>query len=195
MEKKILRAELREAARAMSPEYRQTASAALAAKVQQLPVWKRSHAVLMYMSLPMEPDTALLREAALREGKILLLPRCLSNRRMEAVPCSRDAEWMTGPWGIPCPAGPAFPDEPDLCLIPCVSAAPDGTRLGHGAGYYDRYLASLVTVRLCLCFSALVRPSLPSEATDIRMHGVMTENGLLQPNLFPELFGHSPENG
>ena len=64
---------------------------------------------------------------------------------------------------------------PDLILVPCVTATPNGVRLGHGAGYYDRFLAEHSAKTVCLCFGALLRGDLPAEETDIPVDLVITE--------------------
>ena len=65
--------------------------------------------------------------------------------------------------------------EPDLILVPCVAASPGGIRLGHGAGYYDRFLAEHSGKAVCLCFRALLRADLPMEETDIPMDLVISD--------------------
>ena len=74
------------------------------------------------------------------------------------------------------PAGEKIP-QPDLILVPCVAAAMDGRRLGHGAGYYDRFLAGRGAKTFCLCFGRLLREDLPAGPEDIRMDAVVTEDG------------------
>ena len=49
----------------------------------------------------------------------------------------------------------------DLSLIPCVMADKRGGRLGHGAGYYDRFLAKAQGKKLCLCFSWYLTDKIP----------------------------------
>ena len=83
-----------------------------------------------------------------------------------------------GTLGIPEPPAPedtACIPEPDLIIVPCMTASPGGVRLGHGAGYYDRFLAAHSGKTACLCFRALMRADLPAEETDIPMDFVITD--------------------
>ena len=162
----------------LTEAYRREASREITDRVLSLPFWKQASTVMAYWSLPSEPDTRELMETALREGKTLLLPRCLDAARMAALPV-RDLNGLTpGALGIPEPGpaedGTAVP-EPDLILVPCLAAAPHGVRLGHGAGYYDRFLAEHSGKTVCLCFRALLRGDLPAEETDIITDLVVTD--------------------
>jgi len=162
----------------LTPEYRQEASREITRQVLALPFWKAAGTVMAYWSMPSEPDTRELMETALREGKTLLLPRCLDGARMAALPVRNLEGLNPGVLGIP---EPAFPTdgtripEPDLILVPCMAAAPHGVRLGHGAGYYDRFLAEHSGRAVCLCFRALLRGDLPAEATDVITDLVITD--------------------
>ena len=177
-EKQRVRQEVRMVSEQLAPEYRREASREITRRVLSLPVWKEAGTVMAYWSLPTEPDTRELMETALREGKKLLLPRCLDGNRMAALQVDSLEGLKPGALGIPepepDPAGAAAP-EPDLILVPCVAAAPNGTRLGHGAGYYDRFLAEHTGRAVCLCFRALLRADLPAEATDIMADLVITD--------------------
>ncbi len=177
-EKQRIRLETRLISEKLTPEYRQEASREIARQVLEHPLWKQAGTVMMYSSLPGEPDTRSLMKTALREGKTLLLPRCLEAGRMEALPVKDPGELMPGTLGIPEPApakdGTRIP-EPDLVLVPCVAAAPNGIWLGHGAGYYDRFLAEHSAKTICLCFRKLLRSDLPAEMTDISMDYVISD--------------------
>ena len=169
-EKQRIRQEARIISEGLTPEYRREASREITRQVLALPEWKKAATVMAYWSLPTEPDTRELMETALREGKTLLLPRCLDAGRMAALPVKDLAGVKPGTLGIPEPEmtadGTEVP-EPDLILVPCMAAAPNGVRLGHGAGYYDRFLAGHTGRTICLCFRALLRGDLPTEGTDI----------------------------
>lgn len=87
-----------------------------------------------------------------------------------------------GPYGIPEPPAGA-PEVPPqrlaLCVLPCLAAAPDGTRLGYGGGYYDRFLPlACNAVKIALCRAVLLEPVLPRECHDVRADFVLTEDAL-----------------
>lgn len=169
-EKQRIRQEARMVSERLTPEYRNEASREITRQVLALPEWKAAATVMAYWSMPTEPDTRELMQTALREGKTLLLPRCLDRTRMAALPVKNLADVEPGILGIPEPEMPsdeAKIPEPDLILVPCVAAALHGARLGHGAGYYDRFLAEHPGRAVCLCFRALLRGDLPTEETDI----------------------------
>ena len=177
-EKQRLRQEVRQISAGLSPEYRREASREITRQVLSLPSWKQAKTVLAYWSLPEEPDTRELMETALREGKTLLLPRCLEGGEMAALPVKDPDGLKPGPLGIPEPEMPADggkAPEPDLILVPCMAASPGGIRLGHGAGYYDRFLAAHSGETACLCFRALLRADLPAEETDIPVDLVISD--------------------
>lgn len=177
-EKQRIRQETRQISEGLSPEYRSEASRSITGQILALPVWKQARTVMAYWSLPEEPDTRALMEAALRDGKTLLLPRCIDAAEMTALPLKDLSETSPGRLGIP---EPSFPEEgtvipePDLILVPCMTAAPGGIRLGHGAGYYDRFLTEHSGKTICLCFRALLRADLPAEDTDVPMDLVITD--------------------
>ena len=177
-EKQRIRQEIRMISKGLSPEYRQEASREITLKVLKLPFWKKAKTVMAFRSMPEEPDTQALLETALREGKTLLLPRCLDGQRMAALPVKGLAELRPGRMGIqepPVPEEETELPEPDLILVPCMAAAPNGIRLGHGAGYYDRFLAEHPVQTVCLCFRALLRSDLPAEDTDIPVDFVISD--------------------
>lgn len=179
-EKQRIRQQVKQVSAMLTPKYRRRASEEMTGQVLALPFWKEAKTVMAYSSLPEEPDTRALMDAALREGKTLLLPRCLDAKRMVALPVTDPDALEAGVLGIPAPAMPECTDglpEPDLILVPCVAAAMHGIRLGHGAGYYDRFLAEHPAKTVCLCFRALLQADLPAEETDIPVDLVITDEG------------------
>ena len=177
-EKQRIRQETKLVSERLTPEYRREASREITSQVLSLPLWRQAETVMAYWSLPGEPDTRELMETALREGKTLLLPRCLDPVTMVALPVKDLSELRPGAMGIaepPMTEDGADTPDPDLILVPCVTAAPHGVRLGHGAGYYDRFLAEHAGKTVCLCFRALLRADLPAEEKDIPVDLVISD--------------------
>ena len=177
-EKQRLRREIREAAATLPGDYRAEASRRIAEQVRAMDAYRNARVVMMYMSLPEEPDTRMLITDAAGTGKTVLLPRCVSPERMIALPFTGWENLERGWLDIREPVMPAEGTEipvPELILVPCVSAAPDGRRLGHGAGYYDRFLAGQQAETACLCFRRLMRKNIPAGPLDRRMDRVITD--------------------
>jgi 5-formyltetrahydrofolate cyclo-ligase len=69
----------------------------------------------------------------------------------------------------------------DLLLMPLVGWDESGTRLGMGAGFYDRALAPLcqsdAPVRAGVAYQLQKIPDLPNEPWDIRLHMLLSETG------------------
>ncbi|MBR6186561.1 MAG: 5-formyltetrahydrofolate cyclo-ligase [Clostridia bacterium] len=177
-EKQALRKAVREKARLLSSACRDAASRSIERQVFSLDAYRRAKVLFVYVSMPGEPDTRGVIEAALRAGKRVLAPRCQKKPRMDAVEIHGLHALTPGALGIPEPdqsAPAARPEEIDLAIVPCVSASRRGGRLGHGGGYYDAFLSGLRCKKICLCFSALLREDIPMAESDVWMDQVITE--------------------
>ena len=174
-EKRELRRKAKQAARGISAAERAAASREITERIRALPQWRSAETVMLYHAAETEPDMEALCLLAITEGKRVLLPRCLGRTEMEAVPWRPETSLRENAFGILEPEGPAFQGDPDLIVVPCVAATRDGIRLGHGAGYYDRFLAEHPGERVCVCFEKLIFERIPEEETDVRILPVVTE--------------------
>ena len=176
-EKQRIRNEIRMRTAALTEAYTAEASRKITEQVLALSQWQEAKTVMAYVSMPGEPDTGELIRKALEAGKTLLLPRCVDGQRMEALPVTDMNQLVPGRLRIPEPSASeeAAAPVPDLILVPCVSASPAGNRLGHGAGYYDRFLENSSAFTVCLCFRALMSAQLPADGTDVPMDLVVTD--------------------
>ena len=135
--------------------------------------------VTCFVSMATEPPTNQLR-AKLRElGKDVLLPIMKPGNSLAWGYDGDDL--VKNSYGIFEPA----PMEIDISqanaiLIPALRVGRDGTRLGRGAGYYDRALANVPShadggpIRICLVFDDEVDASVPSEPHDELVDVIVT---------------------
>ena len=66
----------------------------------------------------------------------------------------------------------------DLIIVPCLAAGRNGERLGHGGGYYDRFLASSTGKTVCLCFKRNILDEIPLDEHDVMMNLIITEEAV-----------------
>lgn len=174
--KKTLRKSVTTRVKLLPGAYRAAASRSIAEQVLASGEYRAAKRIFLYIGMPTEPDTAGIIEAALSDGKDVYVPKCISRTEMLAVRIKSTADLVPGAYGIPEPTDLSEtigPDTIDLILVPCVSAWTDGRRLGHGAGYYDRFLKGNADKTLCLCFRKALSPDIPTDENDVRMHRVI----------------------
>lgn len=181
--KLALRRTVRAQRAARSPEDSASAGHAIAEVALELPRLRQAACVALYVSMPGEPDTAVLLAELRRRGTTVLLPVILDDARLDwAVD---DGQLAPGAMpGVSEPAGtrlgPAGLGGAAVVIVPAQAVDTHGVRLGRGGGYYDRALASADPDALVV---ALVHDDelLDAEDTPVRreshdrdVHGVIT---------------------
>ena len=71
----------------------------------------------------------------------------------------------------------------DFAVLPCVTCNYLGQRLGHGGGYYDRFLSQYRGGTVLLCRELLIRQEIPVEPHDYPVPWVLTERGLYEDGI------------
>lgn len=180
-EKKALRAQIKEKREALTKEYFADASDRIADAVIGSEFFNSAGTVFAYISMPDEPDTKRIIQTALSMGKTVCVPKCYGKGVMSAIRINSYDDLQPGMLGIPEPVNceAVIAEESiDLGIIPCVSANILGQRIGHGAGYYDRFFEKSRCTTLCLCFEELASEYIPMGGYDRMMDYVVTENGV-----------------
>jgi len=178
--KGLLRRELNRLAEEWTPEQKRESDEDLISQFLALPAVERAESIMLYWGVGVEPDTRPLLENLLAAGKKVCLPRCLPENRMEARKIERMDQVRPGLFHIPEPddtCAVISRDDLDLVLAPCICCDLAGFRLGHGAGYYDRYLAGYRGTTVCLCREEFLQDHLPREPYDLPADIVLTEYG------------------
>ena len=176
--KKQLRKSVTAQVKALSLPYRSAAGERIQSKLLSLPEYKQAERIFVYVNMPTEPETGRVIRQALADGKCVCVPKCITKTDMLAVRIRSTDQLRPGAYGILEPIDcteTLGPEAFDLIVVPCVAASADGRRLGHGAGYYDRFLSRSGGKTVCLCFQTAIRADIPVDENDIRMYRVLSE--------------------
>jgi len=168
-------------------------------------LYTKADIVLAYASMPEEAPTADIIARCLADGKKLALPKIKSsivNFFFLDASTSLEKQLSKSAYGIDEPIDSArqfFPElflheqlktpQNILVIVPAIAFSKKGHRLGRGGGFYDRYLArllspsahtSLVTIHLCgMCYSFQILDTLPCEKHDVHMQYILSEKELI----------------
>lgn len=199
--KKKLRAQMKDMlSRMFSEENGSTAAAARNAAdyVFTLPAYKKAQNVLIFLSCGHEISTEYLIQHITADGKRLAVPRIVpgtSDMSFFFLDSSRSigSQTETGSYDITEPLASlerievsCFPEK-TLILVPGLAFTESGWRLGKGKGFYDRYLAGVISLNTgthlplaltAFCFSRQIVASLPHDADDIPLTHIICEKGI-----------------
>lgn len=140
----------------------------------------------LYCALAGEVPTERIRHAYLAAGAMLYYPRATAGRTLAFYPHREGDGWETGPYGIPEPSNPAGVEPRlsgwDIIVVPGLAFDRRGNRLGHGFGYYDRFLGGLPASvpRVGLAWASQRIPEVPVDAWDVPVHALVTEEGVIR---------------
>ena len=138
-----------------------------------------------YRPIRTELDPTPLMIALHRAGHRLCVPVILG----EGQPLEFH-EWWPDVAMKPGPFGAEVPDDthvllPNLILAPMLCFDAQGWRLGYGGGFYDRTLEGLRATRKVraygFAYAAQQIERVPTEPTDQRLDGIVTEKGITRP--------------
>ena len=187
-QKQNMRQAVKKVSVCLTEEERKKADAVIAKRILSLPQYREAETVFCFVSMPGEIDTTKILEDAFAHGKRVGVPKCISKGVMEVYEITSLEELEeSGPYHIREPkgtsegqsskeAGLIEPEEIEFAVVPCVSCSSDGKRLGHGGGYYDRYLAKSQAIRAVVCRRAEMREDIPVDTYDLKMDIVITDH-------------------
>jgi len=136
----------------LGPEERCRRNKELVGNILNTEEYQKAKTIFSYRAVRAEVDLSELDRRAIKDGKIVLYPLCTSKTAMEARRPKTEADYRKGAFGIPEPDPEKSeyyaPDQIDLVLCPCTSFDEQGTRIGMGGGYYDRYLPGCVNAKV-----------------------------------------------
>jgi 5-formyltetrahydrofolate cyclo-ligase len=149
--------------------------------------FRESRTVLFYMNLGSEVATETMIRKALEYEKFVALP-WVDKKEGKIVPLKvddLDGDLKPGYGGIrePIPQQcKAIPVENiDLAIIPGIAFDERGGRIGHGTGFYDRFIPNLdvTTRKVALAFECQIVAQIPMEPHDRYIDIIITEKRII----------------
>ena len=159
-QKKELRTKVKKKISKLSRRETEESDKKILHQIKSLAEYKNADTIFCYVSTEKEINTIPLLQEILDSGKRLGVPKC-TGKECDII---------------------LDPTEIQFAIIPCISCNRKGERLGHGGGYYDRYLEKMPEdcEKAILCRESLMCDEIPTEEHDERMDLVISENGIIR---------------
>lgn len=152
----------------------------------KMDVLQNAEVILCYAGYKSEVGTTELIKTLLESGKKVYLPR-VDGDEMEFYRIYNLNDLLEGYKGIPEPdmkcedvfEGPV--NEKVVMIMPGAAFAKDGSRIGYGKGFYDRYLTKYdIMNRIALCYYTQIVETIPSDEHDKNASVIVTEKGITE---------------
>ncbi len=172
----------------MSEAEKEWASGAIADMLSGIEEYTRAHKVFVYLNSQNEPNTEEIVGLALMLEKVVCVPKVCGDE-MKSVAITPFTNFKTNKWGILEPISNIEVDDVDVAIIPLLAF--DGLkRVGHGKGYYDRYLSSHDCIKIGIAFDAQCVSGLDVDSWDVPLDMLVTEKRVVDKDCEREnIFG------
>lgn len=183
-DKKHLREYYRKQRQSLSAEDRTAFAQTIFDSLIKMPLIQKAQHIAFYRALREEISTDLLLDWALSHHQSCYVPIVSDNANLQFVAVSKETIWKPNKFSVLEPADPHSlttrePAALDVILVPLVSFDKKGTRLGMGAGFYDKTFAFKKEARtptlIGLAFECQQHDQLPCASWDIPLDMVVTE--------------------
>ena len=156
-------------------------SALIIKNLIQSEVFEQAYSILLYASTTDEVNTWDLLHYCLYQNKRVFLP-ILKGVQIGEVKNIKDLRKNKLDIFEPVKtSGKDIYSKIDLAIIPGIVFDLQGSRLGHGTGFYDQLLNKIPTKvnKIALAFNVQVLPKIPQANHDIKMNYLITEEKII----------------
>ena len=140
-------------------------------------IYRTSKVLMMYMPLGNEVHTQEIIDKAFEDGKVVVVP-VTDVDNTDIIPCSisRNTAFVSGAYSINEPDDKCRIDENeiDVVLVPGIAFDRNGSRIGFGKGYYDKFLNKTNAVKVGYCYDFQLMENIPTDEHDVVMDYVVT---------------------
>ncbi|XP_018327181.1 5-formyltetrahydrofolate cyclo-ligase [Agrilus planipennis] len=187
--KAVIRKKIEGRIKTLSTEEKARQSYGIVKKILELKEYKDSNRISIYLSTDNEIDTEPIIRNIFETEKKCFVPR-YHGKIMEMVRLHSMDDWENLPltkWNIKQPSVNDNRENAletgglDIIILPGVAFTKDGDRLGHGMGYYDKFLWNIRKTgkkkpyTVGIGFKEQIVDSLPIENTDYKLDSVLYE--------------------
>ena len=181
--KKMLRQEALARRDRMRQEQRVIISQKLVDELQKLLAILKGKTVAGFWPIKSEIDPRPMMLALKKHGFKLALPAIIDKTTMVFRIFEDEGKLVDMGFGTVGPSEDAQIVAPETLLVPLSAFDSKGNRIGYGAGYYDRAIASMREnghnpLLIGLAFDCQEVPSIPAEPYDQKLAMILTESGL-----------------
>lgn len=181
--KKTLRQEALARRDRMRQEQRVIISQKLVDELQKLLAILKGKTVAGFWPIKSEIDPRPIMLALKEHGFKLALPAIIDKTKMVFRIFEDEGKLVDMGFGTVGPSEDAQIVAPETLLVPLSAFDSKGNRIGYGAGYYDRAIASLREnghnpLLIGLAFDCQEVSSIPAEPHDQKLAMILTESGL-----------------
>ncbi len=186
--KKQLRKEILAKRRCFGAENIAAESAQITEHLCAWPQYQAAKTIMLFMSMPDEPQLKAVIEHALANGKTVCIPHTREDYGlMDAAVIRSFDDLVVGQFDIlvpdPAKLNILEPEALDLIVVPGVAFERCGKRCGMGAGYYDRFLTKAQNALLIgVSLSCQIVPEVPCDEYDHLVEYIVTPCGIIDCN-------------
>jgi 5-formyltetrahydrofolate cyclo-ligase len=150
------------------------------------PYYQQAKIIMLFLSMPDEPQMKKIIEDAWLQGKIVCVPHMQKQFGvMDAAVIENFNDLVMGRFNLLVPNPVTLkvmdPKLIDLMIVPGVAYDYYGNRLGMGAGYYDRYIPQCPQAILVgAIWSSHVLESIPHHIYDKPVHYLLNEVNIIK---------------
>lgn len=164
-----------------SLNFKQELSSQIVQKVISLDPYKKAKSIMVYLSLPNEVDTSSIVADALNNKDLVCVP--ITREEIHLVAINKDTRFVKGLYNVPEPdqAGYTLADV-DVAIIPMVAFDKNCNRLGHGKGFFDKFLIGKKCFKIGLAFGIQEFEKLSVGPNDVKMDMIVTEKEIIYNN-------------
>ena len=184
-DKKKARQSVQAIRRSMSLEDNAVLSGIIKDKVLSLPEYIENNNIYAYMSFGNEVDVRPIMEAGTLSRKNIAVPRVDGDSMFFHLLNNNSGLFsglVPGYMGIeePDKTLPLFEEKNGIIIVPGVAFDRQCHRIGHGKGFYDRFLAKHpALIKIGVAFDFQIFDEIKSEEFDIAMDYIVTETQII----------------